>query len=392
MAYVAPSIGPAGLTVPSYQDIVDLYTSNFRSIYGQTVYLGNDSSDFELMSIVALSARDVMQALQMDFNNHAPNFATGPALDSLVKINGLFRKSATFSTCGVTITGVAGTVITNGVVRDVNGNQWNLPSTVTIPGGDVVTVTATCSILGAINALTGDIQFIVTPTSGWTSVTNPAPASVGQPVETDSQLRTRQAVSTELPSITILAGTIAAIAATPNVTRYNVLENPTGGTDGFGNPPHSVTAVVEGGTDLAVATAIFNNRGIGPLTNGTTVVPITDTHTGIVLNIAFDRPTYKPVFVIVNAHLLNGGTSADLDNMKTALVNYLNSLQIGEIVSYGAMIAVAMSVNSNLSAPIVSVHTLFFALTATPTVILDIPMNFNWVAQGIAANITVNSI
>lgn len=391
-SYAPPFIGIAGLTIPSYNAILNYLIGQFQTIYGVTVYLGNDSADFQFISILALAISDQVNALQLDYGNRAPNFAVGAALDSLVKLNGLARKQASFSTCPVTLTGTAGAVITSGIVTDVNGIQWNLPPSVVIGGGGTSTVLAVCSVPGTVNALVGQITSIFTPTAGWTSVTNSTAATIGQPVETDSQLRARQAISTELPSITMLAGTTAAIAAVPGVTRYFVEENPTGSTDANGCPPHSITAVVEGGTDLAVATAIFENRGIGCLTNGTTSVTVTDPNTGLSMPIGFDRPTYVPIYVIVNAHLLPGGTSGTIAAIAAAITAYLNSLQIGELVSYGALVAEAMSVNANLSQPIVSVHSLFFATTPTPTTTADIPMLFNQVAQGIAANVTVNAI
>lgn len=390
--YFPPFIGIAGLSIPSYNQILNYLIGQFQTAYGQTVYLGNDSADLQFISILALAMSDSMQALQLEYSNRGPNFAIGAALDSLVKINGLIRKLASFSTCPVTLTGTPGAVITNGIVSDVNGIQWALPPSVVISSGGTSTVLATCAVPGTIDAQIGQITGIFTPTAGWTSVTNAIAATVGQPVETDAQLRARQAVSTELPSITMLAGTVAAIAATEGVTRYFVEENPTGATDANGCPPHSITAVVEGGTDLDVATAIFDNRGIGCLTNGSTTVTVTDPNTGLSMPIGFDRPTNTPIFVIVNAHLLPGGTSGTIAAMQAAVTNYLNSLQIGELVSYGALIAEAMSVNNNLSVPIVSVHSLFFAITPTPTTTVDIVLAFNAVAQGISANVIVNAV
>ena len=393
MTYLPPSIGPAGLTIPSYSDILEYYITSFQSIYGQTVALGNDSADYQFMSITALLASDVMQALQLEYNNRAPNFAVGAALDSLVKLNGLARKSATYSTCTVTLTGTPGAVINNGIVADVNGNQWTLPSVVTIGAVGQTSVTATCTVSGAVNAVANQITTIVTPSAGWNSVTNgPNVASVGQPVESDAQLRARQAISTELPSETLLAGTVAAIAATPGVTRYNVLENPTGATDSYGNPPHSVTAVVEGGTDAAVATAIFDNRGIGPFTNGTTTVAVTDPNTGIVMNISFDRPSYIPIYIIVNIHALPGYTSDITAQIATALVTYLNSLQIGELLTVSALYAVIMSITPYLAAPLFSVYNVYVGTAPSPSGSSDIVVNFNEVVQGAVANIAINSV
>jgi uncharacterized phage protein gp47/JayE len=391
-----PVVGSTGLTVPQYTDIYDYLIAQYQAVYGQNVYLGNDSPDQQLISIFALALADAYNTLQLDFNNHSPNFATGAALSSLVKLNGLTRQVASASTCAVQLTGVAGTVVTNGIVVDVNGNSWALPSSVTIGGGGTVVVTATCTVVGNINASIGQLTTIGTPTNGWTSVTNTVAATPGQPVEADSQLRTRQALSTELPSISLIAGTIAGIAAVLGVTRYEVDENTTGTTNGNGTPGHSIQPIVEGGTNLAVATSIYTNKSIGCGTYGGSyspqAVPVTDPVTGVVTTINFGRPQYLPIYVIVNAHLLTGGTSATITAIQTAIVNYLNSLQIGEIISYGALVATAMSVNANLSVPIVSVHSLFFATTPAPTTITDITPSFGQVSQGVTANVTVNSV
>lgn len=391
-SYVPPIIGPQGLSVPGYNAVIAYYVAQFKSIYGQNVYLGNDSADFQLLSIIALSASDVMNLAVLLYNNQSPAKAIGAALDSLVKINGLARKLATASTATVTLTGVAGTVVNDGVVTDINGNRWNLPDTVTIGSLGTVSVLATCSVTGAIAATPGQINGIATPTSGWTSVTNAADANIGQPVETDSQLRARQAISTELPSITMLTGTIAAIAAVPGVTRYNVSENPTSGTDANGNPPHSITAVVEGGTDLDIATAIYNNKGIGCFTNGTDTVSITDPFTGNTQSISFDRPTYVPIYVTIPVHAFTGYTVATGVAIQVAVVAYLNSLQIGEIVTISGIIAAAMSVNPDLSMPLFSIRGLTAGTAPSPGAANDIPITFSQVSRGITGNVIITSV
>lgn len=394
--YVSPSVTAAGLIVPSYQQILNLYVTNFLSIYGQSnsVSLTPDDADYQQMSSIALAVSDVMQAALLAFNNRGPNFAIGAGLDTLGSLIGITRKPATASTCPVVLTGTAATVITNGVVQDVNGNQWALPSFVTIGSGGTVTVTATCTVVGATSASANQINIIFAgATAGWISVNNSSPAAVGQPVETDAQFRARYAQSVALPSITELQATIAAIEGIPGVTRLQVDENFTGSTNGNGNPAHSITCVVEGGTQAAIAQAIWANRGIGALTNGTTTVDVVDPNSGIVTAISFIQPpTYTPIYVIVNAHLLTGGTSATITAIQTAVVNYLNSLQIGESVYYTSLIAAAMSVNPNPSLPIVKVSSLFLATTPTPTVTTDIAIVFGVVASGVTADVTVNPV
>ncbi|MCV5388702.1 baseplate J/gp47 family protein, partial [Escherichia coli] len=119
----------------------------------------------------------------------------GAALTSNVKINGIARKGATNSTVDLLLTGTAGTSITNGTVKDTNNVIWRLPASVVVGVDGTATVTATCSNSGSVAALAGTISTINTPTRGWTSVSNPAAATVGEPAETDAELRIRQGQS-----------------------------------------------------------------------------------------------------------------------------------------------------------------------------------------------------
>lgn len=406
MSYAPPTIGPAGLVIPQYSDVLGLFLSNFQAIYGPGVYLGTDSADYQFCSVMALAWSDMASAVQLDYNNRSPVYAVGAALDAVVAYNGLVRKSASYSTCTVTLTGTAGTIVTNGKVRDSvpgQGYLWDLPPTVTIGVGGTTAVSATCEVIGAVAALAGQIGLMATPTSGWTSVTNAGPASLGQPVETDSQLRTRQAVSTELPSITMLAGTVASVSAVSGVTRLLILENPTGSaittwpltsSPTWYGPAHSLTSVVEGGAQLDVATAIYENRGIGCATNGTTAQNVIDPYTGQAFTVNFYLPTYVPIYVTVNTNSLSSAfTATTKAAIAAAVTGYLNNLSLGGTVSWSALFATAMSAAGNLEKPIYDITTLYVGLASTPTGVIDLAMTNPWdVAQGLndGTHIVVN--
>lgn len=400
--YVPPSVGPAGLTIPSYTDILDDNVQQFLNIFGANQYVGNDSAIYQLLSIISLKQSDTCQALQYVYNNTSPLTAIGAGLDRLVKLNGIARLPYTYSTVILTITGTPGTVINNGTAQDGNGNQWLLPSSVTILGCGLVNVTGTCTTPGNITAEPDTITIIATPVGGWTSVNNAEPAVPGTPVETDSQLRARQAISVAVPSITMLDGTIADLKATTGVTRLNVLENPTSGTDIYGNPPHSITCVVDGtATQTAIATAIYNNRGIGCYTNGyvdgsptpqTVTVDVVDPDTGYVTPINYLTPSYIPIYVSASVHLLAGGTSATLTAIQTALTNYLNALEIGELVTLSALYAVAMSVTPNIDSPTFSIRALTLGIAPSPVGTSDITLLFYQVAEGITANVVLTQV
>ena len=392
MSYAPPSIGAARLTVPSYADILADLLAQFQAIYPQNAYLTTDAADYQWVSAVAAKCADVMACCQLAYNNRGPGTAIGAGLDGIVKANGIARKAASASTATVVLTGTAGTVINNGVASDANGYLWNLPSVATIGAAGTVSVVATCQTLGSITASAGQIATITTPTAGWLSITNPAAAVVGLPVETDSQLRARQALSVSLPSKTMLAATTAAIAAVSGVTRYNVVENPTGSVDSFGNPAHSITAVVEGGSSSAIAQAIFAKRGIGCFTNGTTTVSVTDSFTGATMPISYSTPSYVPVYVSLSVHGLSGFTTATQSAIQSAIVAYLNSLQIGELVVLSELYGAALSVRPNPDLPMFSIRSLTLGTSASPTGTTDITMAFNQVAQGTLANVVLTVV
>jgi uncharacterized phage protein gp47/JayE len=392
MAYNPPAITAAGLTIALYPDILADNLTQTQSIYGQNIYLGKDNPLYQLLSVISAKQADSNLGLQLVYDSRSTQTAIGAALDSLGKLIGPVRGSAFPSTCVVTLSGSPNAVIAQGVIRDVNGILWDLPANTVISNSGTATATATCETPGPIAANVSTLTGINSPQAGWTSVTNASPAIVGEGVETDSAYRAQLAISNSLPALTTLASTEASVAATPGVTRYNVVENFTGSVDSNGNPAHSLTAVVEGGTDLAVATAIYGKHGIGCDTNGSTSVVVTDPFNGSTTTISFDRPSYQPIFVTMTVHGLAGYTSSVLTAIQNAIVNYLQSLQIGEEVTFSAMYGVALSVMPNLAQPQFSVKSVALGTSASPTGTSDIVLTFNEVSYGSASNILVTAV
>jgi uncharacterized phage protein gp47/JayE len=401
MAYAPPSIGPAGLSIPSYTDILNDNLDQFLAIFGSNQYVGQDSAIYQLLSILSLKQSDTCQGLQFAYNNASPLTAVGAGLDRVVKLNGIARMPYSYSTATLTITGTPGTILTNALAQDANGNQWLF--TYTIPGGGSGTVLATCTTAGNVTAGAGTISIIATPQLGWASVSNSADATPGNPIETDSQLRARQAISVAIPSSTRLAGTIAALAALVGLSNVNVLENPTGSTDAFGNPAHSITCVVGGSASVQqMAQTIYANRGIGPLTNGdvsgspisqTQNIVVTDPNTGYQMTINFISPPVSvPIYVTLNVHLLPGGTSATLAQIQADVVSYLNSLQIGQDVRYGELWGAALNARSNPDVPTFAIQSLFSGTGASPSGTADITLDFYQRSSGVNANVVVNSV
>lgn len=328
---LSATVTAEGISAPDYQTILDTLTSYFQQIYGSDAYLEPDSKDGQMVALVALAIHDANNTAISVYNCFSPATGYGAALTSNVKINGIARRGATNSTVDLVLTGTAGTSITNGTVKDTNNVIWRLPASVTIGVGGSVTVTATCSNSGAVVALAGTITTINTPTRGWASVTNPAAATVGEPAETDAELRIRQGQSVALPSLTPFEGVDGAIANVAGVTRHKLYENDTGATDSNGLPPHSISAIVDGGDVTEIAQTIRGNKGQGTATYGTTSVTVPDTY-GNPHVISFSRSTDVPIYGHITLKAFTGYTSQIGVQIQQAVADYINGLTIGDDV------------------------------------------------------------
>lgn len=378
--YLPPSIGPAGLSVNGYDSILNDNLVGFQNIYGANQFVGPSSPIYQLLSILSAKQADQNAALLLLYNQTSPATAVGAGLDRVLKLNGLARAPFTYSTASLTLTssGSGSVTINSGFAQDQNGNLWALPNPTVISGGSA-SVVATCTTPGNVTAEPNTITIKSTPVSGWATVTNPVAAVPGNPVESDSQARARQAVSVALPALTPIAATIAAVLAVSGVTAVapglptpggpgTSIENPTGAPDYWGNPAHSISMVVIGGSDAAVALAIYQKKTIGCFTNGTTPVIVTDPITGVNNTISFYRPTYVSIFVAVVLHGYNSTpTSAQQAAVQTASVNYLNAATIGETISIAALSAEAMLVNASLEGPTFTVSSINIGTVAVST-------------------------
>lgn len=387
MSYFAPYIDESGLHIPTYTDIRYALIADAKNIFGQDIHISEDSQDYQWISANAAYIYDTMQIAQIAYNGRSPSTAIGTTLDSIVKLNGIKRTPARKSGCNVVISGTPGTTINNGVVIDINNNYWDLIGAIVIPISGTIETLAICQKYGPISAAPGDINKIGTPVYGWNSVTNTESATVGQDSETDSQLRIRQSISTAQASRTVLEGIKGAIAAVSNVTRFAVYENDTNGVVN-GLPAHSVTAVVEGGTDADIAQAIYLKKAPGCYTNGSVVTDITDSF-GQIIPIRFDRPNYVDIDVTITVKSIIGCTASATTAIKDAIAAYLNSLSIGDDISISSLWGAALA-TQDIKKPMFSITGLTAGKHSQAQGTNDIVIAYNEVTRGNVANITVN--
>ena len=383
-----PKITTAGLTIPTYMDYYQFLVATMQSIYGEDIYIDNDSQDGQFIQILALAMADSAKVLQSLYQSFSPTYASGAGLSRLVKINNIRRKGASFSTCDVTLTGQALTTIRDGTVRDVYNNVWDLPPEVIIPASGQITVTATAQKIGSIYLSAGQLSTIGTPTRVWQSVTNASASNPGKQIETDSALRKRRDSSTGISATTPIDSITARIADINGVVSSAVYENYTDSTDANGIPEHSISVVCYGGDSQEIANTIFASKTIGANTYGTTTIPVTDSK-GIVSNISFFRPTVIYPYVRIVIHPIKAAVDQTIiDNIVSSINAYMNNLTIGFSLNANRLYSIAYSQDADIYDPSFNINSI--QLSLDNSVWSDsVVAAFNQIILGKADQITV---
>ena len=386
-------ITAAGCVRPTFADCLAYVQASYRAIYGQDINLDPATQDGQFCVLLANAINDANGEKLAAYNAYSPSTAQGAGLSSTVKINGIRRKSPTYSTDDFQHVGQAFTTITGGVITDPAGYQWTFPDFV-IPASGQILVTGTCTTIGAIALSAGAVDTangkgaIATIQRGWQSVTNPSAAAVGAPVETDSQLRQRQAVSVALPSQTILGGLVGALYAISGVTRLRAYENDTNQPDANGIPGKGIAIVIDGGGANVIANIINLKKGAAG-TYGSTVVPVID-DVGIVRNVSFFRPTQVPISYALQVKPLAGYTASVEAQIQQSLSDWTNALGIGNGVMVSrAYVPADLSDQPTGSTFEIVANTLTVARDGIAPTASDAVLAFNEAPVCIPANVTI---
>lgn len=187
--------------------------------------------------------------------------------------------------------------------------------------------------VGALSPNIGSITQIVTSYAGWDSIENNVAAVVGRDAETDISLRQRWGASVYDRASAMVEAIRAALIQTDGVTFAIVYENDTDETDADGRPPHSIEAVVAGGSPQDIGATIWRTHAGGITTYGSQAVTVNDSQ-GIPHIMRFNRPTEVPIYlqITVTANPEKELSGAAITLIQSAIVTQGAGLTVGQDV------------------------------------------------------------
>lgn len=222
---------------------------------------------------------------------------------------------------------------------------------------------------------------------GFYAVTNPSAATGGGDPETDDELRQRVLANRLNTPNSTPDGIQTAIKNLSGVTDVRLINNNTMSADSYGNPAKSVHLYVIGGADADIVQTYFDYLPPQSNTVGSVMGTATDIG-GRQYIVAFDRAETVPVFIKVDIHI--DDTKFDTDNgpanIKTNIINYFDTLGMGDKVLYSKLFAPAYS-PVGVTDVALTLGTSLDKLTEADVSVSDFQL-----AVTSSANITVNII
>src|SRR5579859_3935544 len=370
-------VTPQGFVLKPMTVIVDELQNDLKSVFGNQIDLGAETVFGQFVGVISERVSDIWELSQASYNSRFRSSASGVSLDNVGDLTGVKRIGPATSIVYVTAIGIPGTVLSAGRIFSVTGTgaKFTTIADATLDGSGSANILCQSVDEGPIPAPAGTLTTIETPVSGLTSVTNTLDAKLGRLIETDPAYRIRQSNENGAAGSSTFEATRTDILEVDGVLEAFVYENDTDSTDGYGRPPHTIEAVVRGGDDDAVRSAIFGSKAAGIDTVGTTVGTVTDsqltTHT-----IRFNRPTEKNVYVIVDVTKQTDPAKPQYpvdgdDQVKAAIVAYGQAnYGIADDVITHALFAPVLGVQGVIDVPLI-----YVGLTSSPTFSANLPMD-----------------
>ena len=309
---MANEITPNGAKIESLNEIVENIKKGFYEIYGDGVTFESDSPDGQMINIFAQGKRDILEFAMNIYNSFDPDQAVGITLNERCALNGVIRKSATYTVLQIVVTTKPNTDITligldtarepsqAFTVSDTIGNSFYLIETrelITNNEEASNTLTFRAVNIGRVDVAINTVTNIVTPVTGVKSVNNPYTETIiGEDEESDEELRIRRAKAVGYTIAGSREVMQASLRDLEGVSEVQIFENNTDTTDSDGIPSHSIWVIIDGGEEDKIAACIYLRLNQGCGMKGSEEIDV-ETIYGNTQEIRFDRPIDEDLYI-----------------------------------------------------------------------------------------------
>ncbi|WEA46802.1 baseplate J/gp47 family protein [Priestia aryabhattai] len=336
---VSSILDKTGFKRKTYQELKSDMEEKFKEGFGADINLSARSPLGILLMIFAWFLSLVWELAERVYNSAFVSKATGVQLDRLGPYIGVSRNGATRAYGEVQIKGTPGHVIEAGdQFKTAKEVIFDLTDNVEIGSDGYGIGPVECTVAGEIgNVGVNEITVIVNPSDKVESVTNTEATAGGEEEETDAEFRARYFQSSSQGT-----SLLDSILSVPGV-RYALVNENVYPVEQNGIPPHAIAPFVFGGNDQEIAAVILKKKPGGIQSYGTTNIDVLDSQ-GLTHTVGFSRPNFVDVYVKIlvtpGAKFPSNGKSI----LQQTILDYMNSLSIGDDVILSKLIRITSSV------------------------------------------------
>lgn len=314
-------INDKGVTAPNLDEIISEKSEGYRLIYGQDISIDADSPDGQRIGIESQAVKDAYDTLLYAIQMHDPQHAQGKWAEVIAKLSGIKRDKGKYTILPDVkfIIDRPVTILTTDVVEDSNGNKWFTERNVNLNVGENL-VSLRSEFYGAVSLQIGAFMDTSEVKFGLKSITTTKTPVEGRLGESTAAMMSRRDRRLAINNTHDREGIEGSLLEVDGVVDALVLENNTDVIDSNGVNPHSINAIVLGGTDENIANTILRKiKGGGCGTTGEESFTILN-YRGADRIIKFDRPTVKDIVVVVTLVRSRAQVDINIDAVKDAIV------------------------------------------------------------------------